>query len=151
MALGLLVSALVNRADKALTLLPLLLIPQLVLSFPQLRLDEKPVLAQLSYVASAQWGFASVASSIHLNGLVYDRAAAADAHVGPADPDQAPPDVVAAVEQVGGVEIQSRWRHVPAAWATDLAVQLGLFVVALLAAAWALARRDPRQAGRGGW
>ncbi|MBO0703519.1 MAG: ATP-binding cassette domain-containing protein, partial [Candidatus Dormibacteraeota bacterium] len=47
MGMGLLVSALVDRADRALTLLPVLLVPQLVLSFPQLNIQDRPLLNQV--------------------------------------------------------------------------------------------------------
>lgn len=63
LALGL--SALVRSTDQALAILPLLLVPQIVLSGGVLALDE-PVLRGISYVAPARWGLSAVASASEL-------------------------------------------------------------------------------------
>jgi ABC-type multidrug transport system ATPase subunit len=144
MGLGLCVSAAVSRADQALTLLPLLLVPQLVLSFPQFKIDERPVLRELSYVASAQWAYASVGSTVHLNRLLYDQARAADQRApAVADPDRAPAAVRDTVRQVTGVRPQDRWRQAFPAWAADIGALLGLLGVELLGTALMLRSRDP--------
>jgi ABC transport system ATP-binding/permease protein len=130
MSLGLLISALVSRADKALTLLPLLLVPQLVLSFPQLEVETKPVLNQLSYVASAQWGYAAMASTIDLNRLAYNDARAVN------------PSIQGDPENASGSRV--RWRHQPVEWALDVGALAVLFVAALGGAAVGLRRRDPK-------
>jgi ABC-type multidrug transport system ATPase subunit/pSer/pThr/pTyr-binding forkhead associated (FHA) protein len=144
MGLGLLISAAVSRADKALTLLPLLLVPQLVLASADLRVQDKPVLNQLSYVASAQWGYAAAASTIHLNRLAYDRAASLDPTVPrDADPDRASAALVARVQQSTNIKIRVRWRHDRAVWTADVGILAAFFLVELLLAGLALRRRDP--------
>jgi ABC-type multidrug transport system ATPase subunit len=149
MGAGLLISALVSRADKALTLLPLLLVPQLVLTVPGLEIEQKPVLNQLSFVASARWGYDALGSSVHMNQLLYQNEASVDPLLAAqdslwevADIDAASPaqwaDIAAA-----GTGPEARWRRQPGAWAGDLGALAVLFLVELAATAWALRRRDP--------
>ena len=69
MALGLLISALVSNADKALTILPVLLFAEFLLTgglFPV----TAPGLRELSYLSSAHWGYAAAASTVNLQGLL---------------------------------------------------------------------------------
>jgi ABC-type multidrug transport system ATPase subunit len=66
MALGLLVSAIVTESDKALTLLPLLLIPQIMFSGPIIPLDD-PGIRAVSALASARWGFAAVDATVEVD------------------------------------------------------------------------------------
>jgi ABC transport system ATP-binding/permease protein len=143
MALGLFISALVSRADKALTLLPLLLVPQLVLSFPQLGIETKPVLSQLSYFASAQWGYAAVASSIDLNRLAYVDARTIDPRI-QGDPENATAALVQSVKTASVTGMRKRWRHVPLYWALDSGALVALFVISIAGAAVGLRRRDPK-------
>ena len=71
MALGLLISAAATRVDRAMALLPVVLLVELVLAmgaiFPQM--TAKPVLKQVAYLAGTQWGFAGIASTADLNRL----------------------------------------------------------------------------------
>ena len=69
MALGLLVSAISSNADRAISLLPVLLILQLIVSGAFKDVLEKPILREISYVSSAQWGFSAGAATIDLNEL----------------------------------------------------------------------------------
>ena len=67
MGLGLLVSSIAKSPDKALTLVPVLIVPQLVLSggfFPV----TAPVVGQLSLLTSAQWGMSTASSTVDMNG-----------------------------------------------------------------------------------
>ena len=68
MALGLLISALASTADQAVTVLPVVLLLELLLAMGGLFPDvvDKPVLKQLSYAASTQWSFSAAASSVDL-------------------------------------------------------------------------------------
>jgi ABC-type multidrug transport system ATPase subunit len=65
MALGLMISALVNNPDKALTILPVVLLAQFLLSGAFFNVGNA-VLKPLSYVTSAHWGFAAAASTSSL-------------------------------------------------------------------------------------
>ncbi len=66
---GLLISAYVNNADKAMPLLVLLTMVQLVLSGGLVPLSGRPVLDQVSWVVPARWGFAMAASSADLKSI----------------------------------------------------------------------------------
>ena len=63
---GLIISAYVNNADKAMPLLVLMTMIQLVLCGGLVPLHGRPGLEQVSYVVPARWGFAMVASSTDL-------------------------------------------------------------------------------------
>jgi ABC-type multidrug transport system ATPase subunit/pSer/pThr/pTyr-binding forkhead associated (FHA) protein len=67
-ALGLACSSLVNSVAAAIALLPVLLIFQLlIMQGGVFDNDKKPVLYQLSFVSSAGWGYADMASTVKLN------------------------------------------------------------------------------------
>jgi hypothetical protein len=126
MGLALMISAMVRNGDKAVTLLPLILVPQLVLCSPQLQIYDKPVLGQIADVASAQWGYAIFASTVDTNQLV------ADAQVGPG-PSQ--------------FDTRGRWNHDAHTWLTDAGWLAGLLAVELVATGLLLRRRDPSLLG----
>jgi ABC-type multidrug transport system ATPase subunit/pSer/pThr/pTyr-binding forkhead associated (FHA) protein len=69
MALGLMISALVTNPDKALTILPVILLAQFLLSGALFNVAGNPILKPLSYVTSAKWGFAAAASTGDLKSL----------------------------------------------------------------------------------
>lgn len=69
MALGLMISSLVTNPDKALTILPVILLAQFLLSGALFNVADSPVLAPLSYVTSAKWGFAAASSTADLQSL----------------------------------------------------------------------------------
>jgi hypothetical protein len=139
MTVGLLVSVLARTPDRAITVLPIVLIFQLVLSlggvFP--KVADTPGLQQLGYISGTRWAFAGAASTVDLNDL------------------QAVTGVLTRVPSVG-VEDPSRlfrefargprgdrlWDHTPAAWLADVGAMIGLGAAALLAAGLALRRED---------
>jgi ABC-type multidrug transport system ATPase subunit/pSer/pThr/pTyr-binding forkhead associated (FHA) protein len=126
MGLGLMISAWVRNGDKVGTLIPLILVLQLVLSSAQLGIYDKPVLGQIADVASAQWGYALFASTVDTNQLV------ADAQVGPG-PSQ--------------FDTRGRWNHDARTWLTDAGWLVGLLCVELVATGMLLRRRDPSLLG----
>jgi ABC-type multidrug transport system ATPase subunit len=67
MALGLLVSSIVSTSEKAMPLLVMLAIAQVILSGGVLPLNGKVGLNQLSWIAPSRWGFAATASTVKLN------------------------------------------------------------------------------------
>jgi hypothetical protein len=139
MALGLLVSALAGRLDRAMTILPVLLIVELILALGGIapEIVAQPGLNQLSYVASTQWGFSATASTVGLNDLEPLNSLA---RVTPAL-DLANPTVAAEgfARAFGG---ESRWDHTATAWMTNILALLALSAAAIVAAGFALRRRD---------
>ena len=67
MALGLVISALVSNADKALTILPVILFAQFLLTGALFNVRTTPGLEQLSYLTSAHWGYSAAASTADLD------------------------------------------------------------------------------------
>ena len=67
--LGLLVSAVVTTEDQAMTIVPLVLIPQIVFAGAVVPIDRmlQPFKA-LSYVHLSQWSLSSIGTQIHMNG-----------------------------------------------------------------------------------
>ncbi len=65
--LGLVISALVDNAEKAMPLLVLVTMAQLVLCGGMVPVVGRPGLEQLSWLVPARWGFAALASTTDLN------------------------------------------------------------------------------------
>jgi ABC transport system ATP-binding/permease protein len=137
MALGLLISSLSRTADRAMTILPIALIVQLLLAMGGLFPDliDKPVLKQASYVAGTQWAFSAGASTIDMGSLqTIDRLAQQVPVVDLADPT---PVLEALTAQPS---VDARWRHIPRAWLLDLLALAVLTAAGLLGAIVAVRR-----------
>ena len=106
MALGLLISSIVSTSEKAMPLLVMLAIAQVILSGGVLPLNGKIGLNQLSWIAPSRWGFASTASTVKLNVI--------------SPPVSGLPDPV--------------WDHKPAVWLMDMGLMVLLSLVFTLIA-----------------
>jgi ABC transport system ATP-binding/permease protein len=138
--IGLLVSVLAKTQDRATTLLPVVLIFELVLAlggiFPNVA--DTPVVSQLTYVDGARWGFAGTAATADLNNLqtvtgvlTRERSAKVD-------------DPAALFSRFGDDSRGDRlWDHTAGAWLGDTGALVALTCLALLATALALRRADP--------
>jgi ABC-type multidrug transport system ATPase subunit/pSer/pThr/pTyr-binding forkhead associated (FHA) protein/ABC-type multidrug transport system permease subunit len=139
MSLALAASAFVNSTNAAVALMPILLIGQLLLmSGGVLPKSDRPVLRELSYTASAQWGFAAAASTAELNRLQAITNAAQEL---PVIDLKNPGDAIRALTTGGRGE--ARWNHESSAWLRAIAA-LGVITIVNLGVAIALLRRfDP--------
>jgi ABC transport system ATP-binding/permease protein len=140
MALGLLISALASTADQAMTVLPVVLLLELLLAMGGLFPDvvDKPVLKQLSYAAGTQWSFAAAASSIDLGRMQALDTVASDAPTIQLD---AP---ISKFESLAtSLREPSSWQHQPGTWLEDVGAVVLITGVALLAAGLAVSRRRP--------
>jgi ABC-type multidrug transport system ATPase subunit/pSer/pThr/pTyr-binding forkhead associated (FHA) protein len=140
MALALFISALAGTPERATSVLPVVLILQLVLAagvvLPEI--VDKPVLNQMSLLSSAQWGIAGAASTVDLNELqVFDERLRDLRTVDAADPAPAVEALAADPSPRG------RWAHEASAWLTALLVLTALTVVPLVGTGLALRRHDP--------
>lgn len=70
MALGLMVSAMSSNADKVMTILPVILFAQFVLSGSAFPVRGTAGLDQVSYLSSARWGYSAAASTVDLDKLL---------------------------------------------------------------------------------
>jgi ABC-type multidrug transport system ATPase subunit/pSer/pThr/pTyr-binding forkhead associated (FHA) protein len=140
MCLGLLVSAAVRTSEQAMTVLPVVLIAQMVLAsgavFPDVA--ERVGLRQAREVVGAQWGFSAAAATADLNRIqAFNNRVRALREVNLDKPGQ----IVDAIAQPA--KGPTRWAHRVGPWLTDIAVMLVLSLAALIAAGLVLARRDP--------
>jgi ABC-type multidrug transport system ATPase subunit/pSer/pThr/pTyr-binding forkhead associated (FHA) protein len=113
MCLGLLVSALVSTSEKAMPILVLLTMIQVILSGGVVSLVGKMGVSQLAWIAPSRWGFGAVASTANLNVLM------------PAAP---------------GSITDPLWQHTSSTWLRDMGIQAGLAVIFALIA-WIRLRR----------
>lgn len=140
MALGLLVSALAGSPERASSLLPMVLIVQLLLSagimLPEM--VDKPVLREAALFSSAHWGVAGAASTTDINRLqVFDDRLRELRAVDAEDPG-------AAVELLTrDAQPEQRWDHGRRAWLTSVLALLALMILPLVAATYVLRRYDP--------
>ncbi len=130
MALGLLLSAVVGGVDRAATVLPVILVVQVIVSVPIIS-GSSIVLQVMGYGLSARWGMAAAASTIDLADLrkpyITMTETARSGQV---------------VEDLSPYE-QPTWKHDPAVWGADVAILLALTVVGLAGAWLALRATDP--------
>jgi ABC-type multidrug transport system ATPase subunit len=140
MGLALLISSLAGTVDRAMTVLPLVLVLQMLLAMGGLFPDliDKPVLKQASYVSSAQWGFSAMASTVDLERL--------DAinHAARGLPDvrlEDPTPVLSALAEPPASDY--RWRHSGGSWLFDAGMLLAIAALATGGGAVALSRKRP--------
>ena len=115
MALGLAVSALVSNADKALTLLPVVLFVQFLFSGAAFDLKNQPGLGQMTYLSPSRWGYAAGASTADVEGLT------------PKTP---------------GALKDTFWKHEAGIWMFDASVLVLMIFVSTATTAAALSRLD---------
>ena len=142
MALALFISALAGSPERATSVLPVVLILQLILAagvvLPEI--VDKPVLNQLSFASSAQWGIAGAASTVDLNELqVFDNRLRELRSVDAGNPEPAVEALTAAPEA------NERWAHTAAAWRNAVLALIVLTMVPLFATGLALRRYDPQR------
>lgn len=112
--LGLVISAVVRDENQAMPLLVVMTMAQLVLCGGLVPVAGRAVLAQLSWLMPARWGFAAAASTADLNGLE------------------------------GGTQTHdSRWEHSASTWVGNTALLVLIGIVAIAALAAAVRRLDP--------
>jgi ABC transport system ATP-binding/permease protein len=117
MCLGLLVSALVNTSEKAMPVLVVLTLFQVVLCGALLSLNGLAGLEQLAWLAPSRWGFAAVASTVNLNVI---------------NP------------SIGGNFTDPLWNHTASTWLRDVGILIGLAVIYSLLTWLKLRRIGPR-------
>ena len=128
MSLGLLVSALASNADKVLTILPVILFAQFVLSGSAFPVRGTPGLDQIAYLSGARWGYSAAAATTHLDSLLTDGCNGAQA---------------AAAAPGGGMGmVACDPAHAPTvrAWSEDMGLLGGLVVVSIAGACLSVRR-----------
>ena len=138
LALGLLVSAVAKTPDRAMTVLPMVLVLEMVLAVGAIvpSVTDKPVLKQVSYLSSAQWGTAATGATAELNRLTVVNDLAKDLPtINLADP-------LALLTTLPKIKLgDPRFNHEPRAWWSAIAAILLLMLMCLIAT-WAVLTRD---------
>ncbi|MCK9904719.1 ATP-binding cassette domain-containing protein [Frankia sp. Cpl3] len=127
MMIGLLVSTLVDNADKAMPVLVLVTMAQLVLSGGLVSVAGRWGMEQVSWLVPARWGFAALASTGDLNEV---------SKLG---------DEVLRTDPADGL-----WEHSAGIWLLDVTTGLALAAAALVLTAMRLRRGDGQVGGRAG-
>ena len=115
MCLGLLVSSLVSTSEKAMPVLVLFTMVQVVLSGAVFPLAGMAGLSQLSWLSPSRWGMGALASTARLNIL----------------------------NPVMGNNPDPLWQHTPHIWLMDMSLQIALGLVFILFARRRLGRLSP--------
>jgi ABC-type multidrug transport system ATPase subunit/pSer/pThr/pTyr-binding forkhead associated (FHA) protein len=116
MCLGLLVSALVSTAEKAVPFLVMITFAQVILSGGLVKVAGKAGLAQIAWFAPSRWGYAALASTANLN-----------------------------VTTPRGAINDPAWNQTAATWLHDMGFLVGLIVLFLLITWVFLRRLGPRR------
>ncbi|ONH22979.1 FHA domain-containing protein [Pseudofrankia asymbiotica] len=120
---GLIVSAVVDNADKTMPPLVVLTISQLVFTGALLVLPGAKGLEQLSWLFPGRWGYAAAASTSDLNAIQ-----------------------LSGTEANPAVKVDPLWKHAASTYVGDLVGLLVIGFVALIVTALLLRRLDPRRA-----
>ncbi|OHV34817.1 MULTISPECIES: FHA domain-containing protein [Pseudofrankia] len=120
---GLIVSAVVDNADKTMPPLVVLTISQLVFTGALLVLPGAKGLEQLSWLFPGRWGYAAAASTADLNNIQ-----------------------LSGTEANPAVKVDPLWKHTASTYVGDLVGLLIIGFVALIVTALLLRRLDPRRA-----
>ncbi|EIV93442.1 ATP-binding cassette domain-containing protein [Frankia sp. QA3] len=121
MMIGLFVSTLIDNADKAMPILVLVTMGQLVFSGGLTSMTGRLVLEQISFLVPARWGFAALASTDDLNVV---------SKLGNPTLRTDPPDRL--------------WEHSAGTWALDILIAVVIGAVALALTTLMLRRIEPK-------
>jgi hypothetical protein len=116
MALGLLISASVNTSEKAMPLLLVAVVVEIIFTGTVFPLNGKAGLEQLAWLSPSRWGFAAPAATVDLT------------HIMPPAP---------------GIKPDPLWLHTAPTWIKDMAGLAVLTVLFTLLTWWRLVRLSP--------
>jgi len=145
--LGLLISAFVSTSEKAMAVIPVVFVVSWLFSGIALNLQTKPVIGQLAYLSTANWGVAAAASTVDLPNLEQDACASDQRDAAGSQPLQSNP-TTGTPASVPVANCDARWRHGVGIWALDLSFLLILGGILGLLAEWGLARKEPLESER---
>jgi energy-coupling factor transporter ATP-binding protein EcfA2 len=128
--MALAISAAATGTDRALAVLALVLVPQIVLSGGVMALRDAPVLQPLATLSAARWGLSAAAATTDLRDLETQTAIPV-------------PLSAAMIATARHQDSDSGWDHRPGAWLGDLGALAALSVLSL-AVGVAIMSRPPR-------
>jgi ABC-type multidrug transport system ATPase subunit len=119
MIIGLFTSSAVSTAERAMPLVFLLVMVQVITTGSFIAVHGKPGLEELAWLTPSRWGFAAGASSVDLNTITPLQGSAADPY----------------------------WAHTSTQWITDIAAMIVLLVFYSLITWWRLLKLGPLKRG----
>lgn len=165
MALGLLLSAIVDTSDKAMPLLVLVVMFQVVLSGGIFPLHGKVGLEQVSWLSPSRWGYAATGATVDLNHVIPPTSAplrgtpaalpgrtvtiakvSKPKHKPAASPAASPSATPAgqpAASASSGSSTDPFWDHTAKTWLTDIIALLVLALAFSVLTWWRLAKMGP--------
>jgi len=152
-ALGLMISALVRKSDQAVFLLPVVLVLEMALSLPMLRLDNSsPLVNEASKIASAEWAMSAAGSTVSLNQVMTPYLW--DLSFGEQEiksiitntPIKAPPTP----EIIKALQADPSWQHTASSWDSSALILVIMIAVLLGIAGYGLRRLDIGRSSRTG-
>jgi ABC transport system ATP-binding/permease protein len=164
MALGLLLSAIVDTSDKAMPLLVLVVMFQVVLSGGIFPLHGKVGLEQVSWLSPSRWGYAATGATVDLNHVIPPTSAPLRGRPGelpgrtvtiaqvskpkhkPAASPSASPSAAPAgppATASSGSATDPLWDHTAKTWLTDIIALLVLALAFAMLTWWRLAKMGP--------
>jgi ABC-type multidrug transport system ATPase subunit len=127
--LGLVISAMVDNADKTMPLLVLITMAQLVFSAGIVPVHGTPGLEQVSYIAPARWGYASLASVGDLNTISLAGVKRPDDPNKPINP---------------RVVVDPLFDHTAKTYITDIGAGVGVGVLCIFGTSMLIRRSEPK-------
>jgi hypothetical protein len=167
MTLGLLLSSLVDTSDKAMPLLVVVVMFQVVLSGGIFPLHGKTGLEQVSWISPSRWGFAATGATVNLNAVIPPTSALpalrgpgalpvsrpvtvarVTAGQSPSASPSASPSPSPSVSPAGQPATASSsadpvWDHTASTWLTDMAILILLALAYAVITWWRLVRMGP--------
>ena len=154
--LGLVISALVDNADKTMPLLVLITMAQLVFSGGIVPVEGKPGLEQISYIAPARWGYAALASAADVNTL--NVAGKTILEVESAKRPEVPVETIRQGLIDNGQEpdkllneatvVDPLWVHDSKTYLTDIGAGVGVGLICVIGTSMLIRRMDPKTGKR---
>jgi hypothetical protein len=131
--LGLVISALVDNADKTMPLLVLITMAQLVFSGGILPVHGKPGLEQISVLAPARWGFAALSSVGDLNTITLAGETRPDDH-----------------SKLINTKVVNDpvFDHTMSTYLIDIAAGIGIGIICIIAVSLLIRRMEPKTSKR---
>jgi hypothetical protein len=142
MGIALCVSCLVTSSDRALVVLPVLIVVQMMLSIPILP-DTQVWVQRAGYGSSAQWAMRATASTVSLNQLRLIDNVGFDLVGKIGKKDVKPSKRLLEITLAKNIDKEPRWKHESATWLRAVATLIAMFAASIGAAVWVLRRNDP--------
>ena len=144
LVLGLLISALVSTSEKAMALIPVVFVASWLFSGAAVDLQTKPIMRDIAYLTTANWGMSAAASTADLRTLEGNPCIGG----GGASGSGLTVRNAGTPRSIAPTHCDAGWSRGLGTWAWDMFMLVALGVLLALGADWALARKEPLESER---